>query len=606
MKALVSVIAAATALAVGACHQTPESSAEIGLALQAAMDESLPNSGAIGASAAVIFPDGTVWAGTSGRSSDGVPLTADMLFDIASTAKNLQATLALKLAEEGVIGLDDPIEKWLSPIKNVDGKISIRQLLHLTSGIHDFVGDADSPFRVGYVNIDFQKMWTWNEIQEAFIDEPSFEPGTQCEYSSTNYILLRQIIETAAHSKQSALLDSMILKPYRLGHTVADFTGPFPPGMRVAHGWFDTNDDGAPEDISGNSLNWIVSLSPMLVYSTPGDMAAWMDALYHKKTVLKEETLKEMLDFFGPVKNEPLMKGYGLGTVDFNLGEFVPQWERVRVYGHAGNQYGYMSFVGYFPDYGVSLAIMSNRGCDRDASRAIANVGGAVIDALLTSLGAKPLQKRDKLAELGKALERSPNDVHLMYRIAKAQQEKREDYEASLMYEEILKRDPDDKYGYKTEALFWKATYDGLIWKKPEGLIAFIADNPDYKGIKDAYAWLAKTYLRMDDNTDKAVLVYRDALRVFDGDADFYNHYAWWVYENKVASEYDTAIVYAKTATELKPDAYYIWDTLARLCYERGDRQRALEASTKALSLAPENDRGDMEKALAKIKKGKS
>ena len=47
-----------------------------------------------------------------------------------------------------------------------------------------------------------------------------------------------------------------------------------------------------------------------------------------------------------------------------------------------------MTFAGYLPDYGVSLAIMSNRGCDRDSERAIGTVGGAVIDVLLRHLGA--------------------------------------------------------------------------------------------------------------------------------------------------------------------------------------------------------------------------
>ena len=90
--------------------------------------------------------------------------------------------------------------------------------------------------------------------------------------------------------------------------------------MPIIHGWFDTNDDGKPDDISGYSINWITSLSPMCVYSTPSDLAQWIDALYHKKSVLSEEMLKAMLTFNSPVQNEPMMYGYGLGVVDINLG----------------------------------------------------------------------------------------------------------------------------------------------------------------------------------------------------------------------------------------------------------------------------------------------
>jgi len=248
---------------------------------------------------------------------------------------------------------------------------------------------------------------------------------------------------------------------------------------------------------------------------------------------------------------------------------------------------------------------MSNRGCDRDSEKAITVCGGAVIDVLLRHLGAKESKQEDSTSDLVKELELSPDDVHLMYEVAKLHQANKDDYEASLVYEEILKRDPDDKYGYRTEALFWKAAYDGLIWKKPESLIAFISEHGHYKDIKNAYRLLAKTFVRRNE-MDKAVGVYRDALQATGKDPEFYNEYAWWVYENKVKSEYETATDYARIATESKPEAYYIWDTLAWLYFEQGEQALAVEASSKALSLAPEKARVDMERALAKIKEGKS
>jgi D-alanyl-D-alanine carboxypeptidase len=388
------VLAFFSAAAPLAGQPTRGAGVQIGPELQAAMDGSIKDSGAIGVSAAVVFPGGELWTGTAGISHPGVPLTADMLFGIASVQKNLQAALTLKLIEEGVIALDDPLSKWLAPTPAIDGAITIRQLLNLTSGIQDFVGHPRSPFRVGYVNIDFEHTWTWQEIQDVFLREPSFPPGTRCEYSSTNYIVLTQIVEKATRSRQSRLAEAKLLRPNRLDHTWVDFSRPMPQRMRVAHGWFDTNGDGSPEDISGNSLAWIASLAPMLVYSTPSDVARWMHALYHRKTVLKDETLKAMLDFGGPVQGEPLMKGYGLGVVDINIGLLTPQWAHVRVHGHLGSGFGHMAFAGYLPDYGVAAAIMSNRGGDRDSERAIGTVGGAVLDALLRRLGAKESGQR--------------------------------------------------------------------------------------------------------------------------------------------------------------------------------------------------------------------
>jgi len=228
-------------------------------------------------------------------------------------------------------------------------------------------------------------------------------------------------------------------------------------------------------------------------------------------------------------------------------------------------------------------------------------VFNAVTDVLFRELGAKESKQADELSGMLEELEQSPNDVHLMYKIAKQYQADKEDYEASLIYEKILKQDPEDHYGYKTEALYWKASYDGVIWKKPENLIAFIAEHKDYKNISDAYRWLAKTYQGRNE-LDKAVQVYREALQTLGKDAEFYNHYGWWVYENKVTGEYKTAIKYTEEALVLKPGAYYIWDTLAWLCFENGEYQRAVEASTKALSLAPGNQRDAYRSALEKIK----
>ncbi len=214
--------------------------------------------------------------------------------------------------------------------------------------------------------------------------------GTNAGVGLPGAIVLKQIIEKATRSKLSKLAENRLLKPYHLDHTRVDFSRPVPERIRMAHGWFDTNGDGSPEDISGNSLNWIASLSPMLVYSTPRDVAKWLHTLYHRKSVLKEQTLEAMLDFGRPVQGEPLMKGSGLGVVDINLGAILPRWARVRIYGHLGSGFGYMTFAGYLPDYGVSLAIMSNRGGDRDSERAIGTVGSAVLDVLLRYLGASP------------------------------------------------------------------------------------------------------------------------------------------------------------------------------------------------------------------------
>ena len=366
--------------------------------LQSAMDESLKNSAAVGVSAAIILPDGRLWKGASGISHEGVPLTPDMLFDIASVEKNLQAALALMLVEDKLISLDDSLDKWLPAYPNINGKITIRQLLNMTSGVDKFVDDSNSPWRKGYKNIDFAKKWTWDDIYQKFIGKPNFDPGEKCAYTTTNYILLKMVIEKATGSKQLLELHKRLLGPNGLNQTLTDFFNPLPDHLKIAHSWLDPG-DGKLIDISSDSLNWVATMSPMLVYSTPGDMVKWMNALFHKKTVLNKDMLKAMLSFFSPVQNEPMMKGYGLGVVDINIGVLLPKWGGVRCYGHLGSQFGYTTFVGYFPKYGYSMAIMFNRGCDRDTDRAVSTVGGAVFDVFFRHLGIQESEPKDSVSK---------------------------------------------------------------------------------------------------------------------------------------------------------------------------------------------------------------
>lgn len=106
--------------------------------LQKVLDDGISKYDVRGVSAVVIFPDQKVWKGVSGISHDTVSIKSNMLFAIGSITKNVVAALTLKLAEEGMLSLDDPLSKWLPAYPYVDSNITIRQLLNHTSGIYIF------------------------------------------------------------------------------------------------------------------------------------------------------------------------------------------------------------------------------------------------------------------------------------------------------------------------------------------------------------------------------------------------------------------------------------------------------------------------------------
>ena len=325
--------------------------------LQIALDQALLDGQGeydVGISAAVIVPGYKPWLGFSGNSHPGVPVTNDMLFNMGSIAKSFEAALALKLAEEGLLDLDQPISTWLPEHRNVDSGITLRQLLNHSSGVFNVFEHPDFPW-VG-PNVDYGREWRLEEVLELFVLEPYGPPGYAQHYSSTNYLLLTAIIEQTAGASVPDEVERLFLEPLELDNTVMSM-GELPPShYTVVHPWVDVDFDGCLEDFSDKPQTWIATMTHPVLYATPEDMARWMQALYHEQRVLSSQSLGEMLTIPETTLPDPEGGRYGLGVVDFSeiLG--------TRVIGHGGSSLGYSAAALYLPEYGLSVAWAINTG----------------------------------------------------------------------------------------------------------------------------------------------------------------------------------------------------------------------------------------------------
>lgn len=308
----------------------------------------------LGISAAVLLPGYRIWAGASGYSHPGVPIRTDMLFNVGSIQKNFEAALVLKLAEEGALSLDDPVSKYLPSYPNVDGSITIRQLLNHTSGVFNVFEHPDFPW-VG-TGVDYARAWQIEEVFDAFVLAPYGPPGYAQHYSSTNYLLVTAIIAEATGSTAPAEIERRFLKPMQLEHTFVSL-GELPPAKySVAHPWVDIDRDGDLDDLHGIPLTWIAALTHPVMFSTPGDLVHWMQALYDDGAVLSPDSLGAMLTYPQVTRRDPEGGIYGLGVVDYSdiLG--------MRVFGHGGSALGYSAGALYLPDYRASVAWTINTG----------------------------------------------------------------------------------------------------------------------------------------------------------------------------------------------------------------------------------------------------
>ena len=314
--------------------------------LQETLDEQLETLGLTGLSAAIVFPDKSVWLGASGMSDpiNNDSMRTNMIFNTCSIGKNFTATVVLQLVEEGMLSLEDPLHKWLPTFPNIDSTITVRQLLNHTSGIYHIL---DNPSFLPAVIADPDKYWTYEEILLNFQKEAHAKPGVRLIYSSTNYILLSWIIEKVTSSFFPIEMENRLGNLSVLDHTYFTWSDTIPEDF--AHPWFDLNNDGIPDDVFDKYKIAAASVSygsgGML--STAENQAQWMKYLF-EGGCLSQESLDQML-----ILEYSTNIGYGMGVMEYT------RFDR-NFLGHSGHAPGYTSLALYSPRDSLSIAILSN------------------------------------------------------------------------------------------------------------------------------------------------------------------------------------------------------------------------------------------------------
>ncbi len=162
-----------------------------------------------------------------GESMTGVPATPAMHFRNGAVAISYVATLLLKLVDEKKVSLDDKLSKWLPHIPHAD-RVTLGQLAQMTSGYVDYVIGNTAMNDALYAN-PFRR-WTVPDMLSYAVNKPLlYPPGTNWNYSHTNYVLLGMALEKATGEEMSKLLSDKVLRPLGLTNTAASLTPEIPP-----------------------------------------------------------------------------------------------------------------------------------------------------------------------------------------------------------------------------------------------------------------------------------------------------------------------------------------------------------------------------------------
>lgn len=168
-----------------------------------------------------------------GVEKDGVTrISQDTVFDIASCSKTFTAVCILQLAEKGKLNINDTLDKYF-PEYETGKNITISNLLHMSSGIPDYLNNPDPFWNISGEDAANQKISdilqdriTDEDLLNAMYQAPlAFDPGTQYEYSNTNYRLLAFIIENVTGMKYCDYVKKNIFDKCGMKKTTSMATG---------------------------------------------------------------------------------------------------------------------------------------------------------------------------------------------------------------------------------------------------------------------------------------------------------------------------------------------------------------------------------------------
>jgi len=282
--------------------------------------------------------------------STRAPLPENGTARIASNTKTYVAVSVLRLWEQGMLELDDPISKHISrkhaQILKSDGydlnKITIRHLLTHTAGLFDHAG---SNTYIEKVFADPSHEWTRTEQVQGCVDwgDPLFEPGEQFSYSDTGYILLGEIIENVTGNSIGVAVRELIgFKKLGLNATWWEKTEQKPTASpERIHQYFqgmDTFNFDPSLDLYGGGG---------LVANTK-DMARFYQELFAGNVFEQSSTLDTMITKVNFPKDYTPSSDYRMGIFYFNFNEMY-------MYSHSGF---WSTQATYIPELNASVSII--------------------------------------------------------------------------------------------------------------------------------------------------------------------------------------------------------------------------------------------------------
>jgi CubicO group peptidase (beta-lactamase class C family) len=268
-----------------------------------------------------------------------VPVKSETVFQSGSISKQLAAAVAMLLVEDGKIGLDDPVKKYLLDAPPAWDGISIRHLLTHTSGIPEYEFGKDFDMRKDYTDDE--------RLRIVYGMKLEFTPGSRWSYSDTGYMVLGILLSHAGGSFYGDILKRRVFEP--LGMNTAgiiseeDVIPNRAAGYRLVKNEIKNQKFVSPSNYktADGSLCWSVL-----------DMAKWANA-GRTKALLKPDSWREMTTAVRLISGKAYPYGFGW---------YIDDWNGKPVLEHGGYGSGFSAQLSRrLGDDELAVAVLCNR-----------------------------------------------------------------------------------------------------------------------------------------------------------------------------------------------------------------------------------------------------
>lgn len=298
--------------------------------------------GTPGASVAVVRDGAVVYQRGYGRANleYDLPITPSTVFLIASVSKQFTAFAIAMLADQGRLSLDDDVRQYVPELPDYGKTITIRHLVHHTSGLRDEFGLLAM---AGYHMDDVITKETILGLAYRQ-KELNFDPGEEYLYCNTGYTLLAEIVERVTGTSFRAWTTEHLFEP--LGMTYTHFRDDYQSLLKNrAQGYYKDDEGGYKMQV----VNY-ASVGASGLYTTVEDLARWVlnfdDGHVGGPAVLAQVHER------GRLNNGD--------TLSYAFGQSIGQYKGHRRVSHSGSHRGFRTYLTRFPDDHFAVIVLGN------------------------------------------------------------------------------------------------------------------------------------------------------------------------------------------------------------------------------------------------------